>query len=82
MSLEYLLPPVGLLVLRLEVEHQHGGGDADDDLSCNSSPKPGDVAGSSILLSERYTGNDTSNTTSGDTMLSALSLNEEGGRTQ
>ena len=82
MPLEDLLAPVGLLVLRLEVEHQHGGGDTDDDLSCDSSPKSGDVAGGSILLSEGDTGDDTSNTTSGDTMLSAPSLNEEGGRTQ
>lgn len=82
MSLKYLLSPVGLLVLRLEVEHQQGSGDADDDLSCDCSPKSGNVTGSSILLSERYTGNDTSNTTSGDTILSGLTLNEGRGHTQ
>ena len=82
MSLKYLLSPVGLLVLRLEVEHQHGGGDTDDDLSCDSSPKSGDVAGGSILLSEGDTGDNTTNTTSGDTILSGLTLNEGRGHTQ
>lgn len=68
MTLEDLGTTVCELVLSLKVQHEQSCSDDNDDLSGYSRPQSWDITGCSILLSERNTSDNTTNTSSGDTM--------------
>lgn len=68
MTLEDLGATIGELVLSLKVQHEQTGSDDNDDLSGDGSPQSGNITGCSILLSERNTRDDTSDTSTRDTV--------------
>lgn len=70
-SLENLASSLGLVILPLEVEHEDCRNDDDGELSGDGGPKSGSVTGGSIDRPERDTGNDTADTTSADSDISA-----------
>jgi hypothetical protein len=70
MALENLVAALGLVVLLLEVEHEDNSDNADGELSSDGGPESRSVACRGVLLPERDTGNDTTDTTSADTAVS------------